>query len=42
VNGRPALDFSPPNSSLAGRILGESLEADLRHGTDLRRSADPV
>ena len=27
---------------LAGRILGESLEADLRHGTDLRRSADPV
>ena len=27
---------------LAGRILGESLEADPRHGTDLRRSADPV
>ncbi len=27
---------------LAGRILGESLEADLRHGADLRRSADPV
>jgi F-type H+-transporting ATPase subunit b len=27
---------------LAGRILGESLEADLRHDTHRRRSADPV
>lgn len=27
---------------LAGRILGESLEADLRNDAHLRRSADPV